>query len=114
DLIVEKLHIAHHENAPPLFNIMIVYENGDMSNARLNLQGILCESLDIGEPAPKYPVVFYIRESEMKTTIDIEYLLSKYKHDTIADLMKQYVIILESMTNSMDIRINDLSLSPVS
>ncbi len=108
DDLVDQLNIPRDRSRNPLFDVNFVLQN--MEEAELAIENLTFKSFELDNPTAKFDLSLECREEHNAIRACFEYYTSIFKKDTIEQFCKQFVNILEIITEQPDIPIKDIDI----
>lgn len=106
--LVDKLNINIEKGRNHLFDVMFAMDN--LSTKESNFESIKFEEYIKDVKVSKFDVTFMAIEENSTIAFTIEYCTKLFKKETILEMKKHFINILELISNNVDIKIQDISL----
>ena len=106
--LVDKLEIVNDISRNPLFDTMFVLQNMDMSD--ITIDNLVFKNYAIEYEISKYDFTLFAVEDKDRINFNFEYSTDLYKEETIRKLCNHYVNILQSIVNSIDVKLSDIEM----
>jgi amino acid adenylation domain-containing protein len=110
DLLVERLRPTRHANYTPLFQVWFVLNHAAAQTQEV--AGIKIEPLQIDRGGAQFDLALSFIASESGVTGHLDYDVLLFEAETIAELVKHLVIVLEAVAADPDQRLSDIPLGP--
>lgn len=105
--LVDILDVKRDMARNPLFDVLLVLQNQNFE--KINLDGAETEFIENVVPISKFDLKFDIAESGSTYRVQMEYCTALFKPESIQNMLRQYVNVLEQIIANSDVHISDIS-----
>ena len=106
--VVDLVNPERDRNINPIFQVSFAWQN-DL-NALMNLEGITCRKITEREGISIFDLAFYLWENNDIIEGEIEFNYDLLKRETIERLRTNFLILLEQLTENVDVPVNELKV----
>lgn len=110
DDLVDNLKLERDPSRNPLFDVMFLYQEEE-NEEKLNMGGIEVEEIHTETKVTKFDLTFIVKKKKESFVIQIEYSKDLFLESTIENIKNYLVHLLKEITEKIDIKIEDISLS---
>jgi tyrocidine synthetase-3 len=110
DLLVDRLELDRDLSRPPLFNVMLAYNNTDTIDKQLSMEGLSVTGFPRGEDfnMSKFDLTFFMNEVGEGLAIRLEYNTDLFEQNTIRRMADNFLYLAEKLADNADIPISQL------
>lgn len=108
EYLVDFLKIARDLSRHPLFQVMFVYRNGDLTE--LDFNGLETESLPINCRAAKFDLTLTAEDTPSGIKLEFEYATDLFEESTIQRMAQNFIKLLESIVTNPDQHVSLLDI----
>ncbi len=106
--LVEKLDITRDLSRNPLFDVMFVMQN--MDAVELEIEGLKFKPYEVDNKIAKFDMTITATELNKTIGIDISYCTKLFNKQTIQNMSKHLINILNSIANDTNLRISEVEM----
>lgn len=108
EVLVQHMPFERNHNRNPLVNVLFVLQNVPMH--RIELPGVELEALPLEETNAKFDLAVFLMETPDGLRGHVNYSTDLFKEETIAQLMHQYEVLLQSILAQPDMPVDMLEI----
>ena len=109
ETLVEKLNIGGDFSRNPLFDVMLMVQNID--RAQTVAKDVYITPYEGDEQTSKFDITLTATESEGNIDFLMEYATVLFRHETIENMGKRFLEIMEQAMENSDTKLKDFTLS---
>ena len=106
DILIKKLPIKKDNIKSPLFDTYFIYQNNEEIHIDINNKKYAIS--EIYNPISKFNLTFEIKPSTY--SINVEYSVDLFKQETIENLFKHYINLLDNIFDNTEKKISEISI----
>ncbi len=114
DLLVEKLNANKNKNQPTPFNTSFVLQNTDTiapEKTKGNIELKMLPQMKTENRTVMFDLQFEVFENQNGITCSFDYSTKLFKRETIELMSRRFVVLINTILNNMDTKIQDLDYS---
>ncbi|MDR3623553.1 MAG: amino acid adenylation domain-containing protein [Chlamydiales bacterium] len=108
EYLVDYLKIPRDLSRHPLFQVMFVYRNSNLTELILN--GLEVEELPVNHRAAKFDLVLTAEETLNELKLEFEYAVDLFDKSTIQRMSQNFIKLLESIVANLDQQVSLLDI----
>ncbi|MGR3221026.1 MAG: amino acid adenylation domain-containing protein [Candidatus Anammoxibacter sp.] len=108
DHLVDELNLAKDVSRAPLFDVMIVLQNNDLSE--MHTAKFTITELDVELETSKFDLTFIFKETENQIQVCLNYNTDLFKAETIKRLGRHFENVIKGVLENEDQQIGDLRI----
>ncbi|WP_068776273.1 non-ribosomal peptide synthetase [Paenibacillus sp. FJAT-26967] len=108
DELIELLDIPRDLGRNPLFDTMLVVQN--LESGDIRLEGLELKPFDLEAKVSKFELTLTVIEDAEGAELDTEYAAKLFRPDTVKRLIGHYVRVLEEVTADPSVKLGDIDL----
>ncbi len=106
--LIDKLNITRDLSRNPLFDVMFVMQN--MDAGELQIEGLKFKPYEIDNKIAKFDITITATEFDKTIGLSLNYCTKLFKKQTIEDMSKHLINILNSISNNTNLRLSELEM----
>ena len=110
DKLVEDLNIEREMNQSPLFDVLVVLQNTDITNVRIALNGLSVEDLGGDLEKCEFDIIFNFIPTEKGILLNTHYSDELYEDETILIMMKRLELICQTIIEQPQVKLLDINI----
>ncbi len=113
EMLLNKLELVRYSNRTPLFDVVFNFQNMNediYEYFETKQDGLKCSWYELSTDISKFDMLFYVFEINNRIRIRCTYRTSIFKQQSILNLLKEYVKLLEQMVQNPYEQIKNYSI----
>ncbi|WP_432403808.1 amino acid adenylation domain-containing protein [Wukongibacter sp. M2B1] len=106
--LIEEVKVRRDLSRNPLFDVMLVLQNAEMKE--VNLSQMQINPYEVDNKNAQFDITLNVEEDRDKLLCEAEYKSKLYSRETIENMMKHYIRILEEIARDKDRAIKEIEL----
>jgi amino acid adenylation domain-containing protein len=110
DKLVEDFDIEREMNQSPLFDVLVVFQNTDVTNIEITLDGLKVEDMGGDLEKCEFDIIFNFIPTKKGILLNTHYSNELYEEETILIMMKKLELICKAIAAQPEIKLQDINI----